>query len=98
MAIIGPGQIVNCNQIGHNYGPHVVTDHCTATSLAHRYALAREASHDGWFRQYLTTNGVNVDALTDQFPQCLVCGARNVEDAGDHADSTGHWPLAPCAW
>jgi hypothetical protein len=28
----------------------------------------------------------------EQFPTCSTCGERNVEDAGDHADRTGHWP------
>ena len=30
----------------------------------------------------------------DEFPTCGRCGARDVEDAGDHADSTGHYPTA----
>lgn len=27
-------------------------------------------------------------------PDCTICGETNVEDAGDHADQTGHWPTA----
>ncbi|AYR02640.1 hypothetical protein J1766_gp04 [Gordonia phage Bizzy] len=27
------------------------------------------------------------------FPTCEVCGETDIEDAGDHADSTGHWPV-----
>ena len=26
------------------------------------------------------------------FPTCQKCGRHNVEDAGDHADTFGHWP------
>lgn len=33
----------------------------------------------------------NVD---EHFPACTRCGAINVEDDGDHADSTGHWPTS----
>lgn len=29
-----------------------------------------------------------------QYPTCVICGERNVEDDGDHADTTGHWPVA----
>ncbi|QNJ55407.1 hypothetical protein KNV22_gp04 [Gordonia phage Love] len=29
------------------------------------------------------------------FPTCAVCGQTDVEDAGDHAESTGHWPYTP---
>lgn len=28
------------------------------------------------------------------FPTCAICLESEVEDAGDHADSTGHWPTA----
>lgn len=31
---------------------------------------------------------------SDEFPTCSTCGERNVEDAGDHADQTGHWPTS----
>ncbi|AYR03274.1 hypothetical protein SEA_OCTOBIEN14_139 [Gordonia phage Octobien14] len=31
------------------------------------------------------------------YPNCNVCGERNIEDANDHADSTGHWPTASTA-
>ncbi|AYR02983.1 hypothetical protein J1761_gp04 [Gordonia phage Kroos] len=27
------------------------------------------------------------------FPTCTICGETDVEDAGDHADSRGHWPV-----
>lgn len=30
----------------------------------------------------------------NQFPTCQICGERDVEDAGDHADRTGRWPSA----
>lgn len=33
-------------------------------------------------------------ADNEQFPTCTVCGEENVEDAGGHAESTGHWPTA----
>lgn len=94
---VRPGQIVYCNQVGHNYGPHQFTDVCTTTSVATRDALVSEAARDGWLRSYLESAGVSVDGLADEFPQCVVCGHRNVEDAGEHAESTGHWPIAPYA-
>lgn len=35
---------------------------------------------------------VDTAQQTDEFPTCSTCGERNVEDAGDHAERTGHWP------
>lgn len=31
---------------------------------------------------------------TAEAPTCTTCGTENVEDDGDHADQTGHWPIA----
>ncbi|AKI28645.1 hypothetical protein GTE6_3 [Gordonia phage GTE6] len=41
-----------------------------------------------------STTTVIVTNVAEHFPACTRCGAANVEDAGDHADNAGHWPVA----
>lgn len=40
------------------------------------------------------TTNVIVTNVADHFPACTRCGAVEVEDAGEHADLAGHWPVA----
>lgn len=44
--------------------------------------------------QYADRVQAQIKADSLNAPDCGRCGARNVEDAGDHADQTGHWPTA----
>ncbi|MBN9216231.1 MAG: hypothetical protein J0J04_15760 [Microbacterium sp.] len=36
----------------------------------------------------------SLNAEASRFPTCTTCGENDVEDAGDHAANTGHWPTS----
>ncbi len=56
-----------------------------------RHYLARASNRPAIVITADTTYGA-LNAEAADHPQCSTCGQRDVEDAGDHADSTGHWP------
>lgn len=59
-------------------------------------ALAVQAVLPHVVRSRMTSDSVRflterVDSALDEFA-CSTCGERGIEDAGEHADDTGHWP------
>ena len=52
--------IVRCNQTGHNYGPHTVTDHCGIGSIDH---TARYCQHETFTFNFCNGCGLHRDSI-----------------------------------